>query len=113
MGAEQILHNYDVVLVQAGFWVSLAFVLVVSTYWPWWKTDVGWTIILEAVGLGLLLMPSTTGLEFGWNTSDLFWQWFVAICFTFVFVIMPWRAVVIWRRQRYDLPVHKPRKVRR
>ena len=103
MGLSFLFH-FDEVIIQVGFWMSVAFIIGTSTFWPWWKTDLGWTIIFETLGLGILMFPTSMELEFGIKADTLTWQWIASLSFVFVVIVLPWRAVAIWRRQRYGPP---------
>lgn len=89
------------VMIQIVFWMSIVFMGGVCFYWPWWQTALGWTIWLETLGLAWFTLPSALELEFGMNADTVTWQWVALAGLCFVVVILPWRAVAIWRRQRY------------
>jgi hypothetical protein len=92
----------DEFVIQFVFWAAVVVTVGVSTFWPWWKTDLGRTIILEVICLATILLPSTLRLELQVNTDQTFWQWWVAITFFLAGCIIIWRAFVVWKYQRYE-----------
>lgn len=100
MGLEALVDTSEV-LIQAAFWLSIAFLTGVSMFWPWWKTHLGWTIWLETAAIAWFVFPSTISLEFGVDVDTITWQWVTVIGLLFVVLILPWRAAAIWWRQRH------------
>ena len=96
-----ILAHFDEFVIQFLFWAGVVAVSVVSIFWPWWKTDLGRTIVLEISCLCAALFPSTLELELGVNANTIFWQWWVGITFFGAAIVTLWRIPVIWKYQRY------------
>lgn len=107
MSQYQLLSDIADVLVVAIFWISIAFCVAVSTFWKWWETDFGWTIVLKTAAIGLILLPGNLHFMFGLNPETLGWRWLGITCFALVGVIIVWRFVVLWTVQRYDPPPTK------
>lgn len=107
MSQVHVLHDVSVVLVQVVFWVCLQFCVTVSLFWPWWKTDLGWTIVLKTACIAALLLPANLSIVFGINVMTPAWQWTGAVLLGLVALIVLWRQVVIWVLQSYDPPPTK------
>lgn len=97
----RVLLDFDTVMIQLCFWLCVLFIAVTSWFWPWWRTDFGWTITLKIIGIAWLLSASVLQMELGIRTQTLLWMWFASCGFVFIAVVVPWRAWVIWKRQRY------------
>ena len=103
----QILDDLEIIVTQVVFWVSVGFVLGVSTFWPWWKNDLGWTIIIKTACITGILVPFILHLYFGINESTLFWRWTTLVLFSMIAIVMAWRFTVLWVIQRYSPPPMK------
>lgn len=90
----------DEFVVQFLFWAGVVTVSALSAFWPWWKTGLGRTVILEIVCLTTALFPSVLGLELGVNVESVFWQWWVAVTFFVAGAVTLARIPVIFRIQR-------------
>lgn len=90
------------IAVEGIFYSALGFVLAVSFYWPWWKTQLGWSIAAKSLALALAVTPAMLTIWFGPVVyADAPWLQAVAIgALMAVPPILVWRAVVIWRYQR-------------
>jgi hypothetical protein len=99
--SAHLLVLSDEFVIQFVFWAGLLAIVSISTFWPWWKTDLGWTICLEMLCLSTVTFPSTMFLEFGMDTQTLFWQWWVAITFFVSGCVTICRIFVTWRYQHY------------
>lgn len=104
----QLLNDLGNILAQVVFWVCFAFVLVVSTYWAWWKADFGWTIMLKIACLAAVLLPFNLQLLLGINVMTYFWRWEVVVTFALVAVTIVWRAFVIWQLQHRSKEKDRP-----
>lgn len=100
----QFLNDAGTVGFHYVFWASVLFVLGVSTFWPWWKTDLGWTIVLKTACIAAILFPFFLHLILGVNVETLFWEWWRLITFFMVGNIIVWRFFVILIIQRYNPP---------
>lgn len=96
------------IAVQAIFYGSVLFIAAVSTFWPWWRTQLGWTIIAKSAALALAVMPAMFIYWFGRNTftqSD--WLGWVSVgALLMVPPILAWRGIVLWRVQRHGAEPH-------
>jgi len=89
------------ILVRAGFWLALLFTPVVSSYWPWWKHDLGWTIAAESWAFAVLLLPGQLTTWFGVHLErEAWWVWLQLLAFAVAISIFPWRAWATYRVQR-------------
>lgn len=103
----RFINDLGVILVQVTFWVCVVFIISTSIFWPWWKTDLGWTIILKTACLGAILLPPNLTLIFGINTTSFFWRWESVATFAGIAMTIIWRGIVIWLLQRRDPPPMK------
>jgi hypothetical protein len=103
----QLLMDISNILVQLVFWLCVGFVAGTSTFWPWWKTDLGWNIILKTAIIADILLPVNLHILFGINIRTLFWQWWGVVNFGAIGVVVTWRFAVLWTIQRYNPPPAK------
>jgi hypothetical protein len=96
----QLLADASNVLVLVIFTVSVLFTPVVSLYWPWWKNDLGRSIVSKSIAMALVFLFPALHLMFDGEFRTAPYQWFELACFALVPVIFVWRAVAIWRLQR-------------
>jgi hypothetical protein len=84
------------------FWSVLAFVAVVSTFWPWWRSQLGWTVTAKSLALAITVLPAMLTWWFGPAVfHDFPWlQWMSVIGLWLIPPILAWRALVIWQAQR-------------
>jgi hypothetical protein len=85
------------------FWVSFAFPLAVSLIWPWWRSDWGRNIVALEACIWLSLAPAPLHVMFGVQYGP-FLAWFQVAAVFGAGLIVIWRAVMIWRIQRYHDP---------
>jgi hypothetical protein len=104
MSQVQFLSDVDKILIQTVFWISVGFVVGVSTFWPWWKTDLGWTIVLKTAAIAALLLPANLHDLFGIQAGTLAWAWWVTTSFASVGIVIVWRFIVMYILQRYNPP---------
>lgn len=109
MSATQAAFQYAI---QAVFYAGLGFVAAVSTFWPWWQSQLGWTIAAKSVALSLAVSPGMLVIWFGRNhfTDSPALQWVSIVCLFLVPVILTWRAAVLWHVQRTRVPPTAPGK---
>lgn len=111
---NHFLVDGDISVVYYVFCSFIICTVATSLFWPWWKSDMGWTVVLEASCIVVLLFPSILGLALHVNVDTTFWQWWALVSFFLVGTIAWWRLLVIWVIQRYDPPVTKSgRKINR
>lgn len=85
--------------VECVFYSSIAFVVAVSSFWPWWKSQLGWTIVAKSVALTVAVLPAMLGYWFDGQLPE--WLTWVTICALFsIPVILAWRVWVLWQIQR-------------
>jgi len=96
--------------VQVIFYVNIAFIAGVSLFWPWWRDQLGWSIIAKTAALSVVLLPAMLFIWFGPNafTSARWLSWFATWALFLVPAALVWRFVVIFRIQRKGAS-HHPR----
>jgi len=99
-----MLHTVQTLSLHATFWTALAFCAGVSVFWPWWKTDLGWTIVLKTLCLAIILLPYELRTLFHVDNGATGFQWMATIAFAAIPLIIAWRFAVILAIQRYDPP---------
>ena len=89
--------------VEGLFYAALGFVAVVSVFWPWWKSALGWSIIAKSLALGIAVLPAMLAYWFGMGVYQRapWLQWVAIGALWLVPPILAWRAVVIWQAQRH------------
>lgn len=90
------------IAIEGIFYSGVAFIIAVSLFWPWWKSQLGWTIIAKTVTLSLAVLPAMLMYWFGIGTPR--WLMYVSILALWAIPpILAWRAIVLWRVQRHGL----------
>lgn len=89
--------------IQAVFYASWAFIAVVSVFWPWWKTLIGWSVVLKAAALGVAVMPAMLDYWFG-PVLPAWLNWVSVAGLWAVPPILVFRAIVVWIYQRTGRP---------
>lgn len=84
------------------FWSALAFIAAVSFYWPWWKSQLGWSIAAKSFALSIAVFPAILTYWFGPEIyDDAPWlRWVTIAALWLIPPILAWRAWVIWQAQR-------------
>ncbi len=90
------------IAIEGIFWSALGFVIVVSAFWPWWKSQLGWSIAAKSLTLALAVFPAMLAYWFGPSVYQRapWLQWVAIAALWLVPPILVWRAVVIWHAQR-------------
>lgn len=81
------------------FYASLAFPAVVALYWPWWRSQLGWSITAKSLALAIAILPAMSYYWFGGRAPS----WLVDLSLAGLWcvpVILAWRVLVLWRVQR-------------
>ena len=85
--------------IEAIFYSSIGFVILLSTFWAWWRTQLGWSIIAKSIALAMAVLPGMLVIWFGITvTAPL--QWVTLCALWAVPVILGWRLAVLWLIQR-------------
>ena len=97
------------VAIQVIFYVNVAFIAGVSFVWPWWRDQLGWSIIAKTAALSVVLFPSMLYFWFGSNafTQAPWLSWFSTWALFLVPAALVWRFIVIFRIQRQGAS-HQP-----
>ena len=90
------------VIIQVIFYSGLIAPAVTATFWPWWRSELGWSITAKMLALSLALLPAMLLYWFGLNafTSSDVLRWFSITALAAVPVIIWWRVWVIFKAQR-------------
>jgi hypothetical protein len=90
------------IAIEAIFYTSAGFVVAVSLAWPWWKSQLGWTIMAKTLALMIAVFPAMLVYWLG-ETLPHWLEWLSIVALWCIPPILIWRAVVIWRMQRRGL----------
>ena len=90
------------IAVEAIFYTSVGFVVAVSLVWPWWKSQLGWTIVAKTLALIIAVFPAMLTYWFG-RQLPAWADWLSILALWAIPPILVWRAVVIWQMQRQGL----------
>lgn len=90
------------IAVEGIFYSAVGFVLAVSFFWPWWRSQLGWSITAKSLALAIAVLPAMLTYWAGPNIyKDAPWlQWVAISALWLIPPILAWRAVVIWQAQR-------------
>lgn len=81
------------------FWGSaVAFPVTTTMFWPWWRSDWGWNIVLFELVVGGTSLPYV--LLLNWGVRGTWLAWMEAVFLSVAFAVLFWRTVIIWRTQR-------------
>jgi hypothetical protein len=85
--------------IEAIFYSSVLFVAVVSSFWSWWKSQLGWTIIAKTAALTIAVFPAM--LAFWLGRKEPGWlDWVSVAALWAIPPVLAWRALVLWQVQR-------------
>lgn len=90
------------VVIQVIFYSGLAVPAVLALFWPWWRSELGWSIVAKTICLSLALLGAMLTYWFGpvGFTRSAFLQWFTIAALAAVPVVLWWRVWVIFKTQR-------------
>jgi hypothetical protein len=71
-------------------------------FWPWYRSDWGWNIVLLEEAITLALLPIWAHRFMKFDAPPLVWLWIDAVSIWLIPVIVIWRVYIIWRTQRYQ-----------
>lgn len=82
-------------------WTSIAFPLIIATFWPWWESDWGRNLVSKVACLGLAVVGTVIKHDWGFPQRFFYeFAWLQALSLNLVAPILIWRIVLIWRKQR-------------
>ena len=90
------------VIVQVIFYSGFAAPAVMAAFWPWWRSELGWSIVAKTLCLSLALLGAMLESWFGpadFERSAVL-QWFTLTMLAAIPVIVWWRVWVIFKAQR-------------
>ena len=90
------------VIIQVIFYSGILAPMAMSWFWPWWRSELGWSIVAKTLALSMALLPAMLVYWFGLNTitSSPALRWFSLTALAAVPVIVWWRVWVIFKAQR-------------
>lgn len=88
--------------VNLAFWGAVLFPAAVGLIWPWWRDWWGQNM----VALDLCVAGTTLGLvlRYDWGVKSVSLAWVDVVSLSLSFVVIAWRAVMIFRAQRSSAP---------
>ena len=94
------------VAIQGIFWSGLTAPLVKATFWKWWKSRLGWSIVSKTLALSASLLLSVLIYYFGPGILERFpWLiWFAIVMLYLVIFVIWWRVYEIYRVQKRGAP---------
>jgi len=103
-----LLSDIRDALVECVFLECILYAAGVSTFWKWWQSDFGWTIVFKTLAIAIVLLPSNLYLVFNIQVGkSLAWQWESVAGLAIVGIMIAWRFVVTWTIQKLDPPTTK------
>jgi hypothetical protein len=98
------------IAIQAVFYSSLGFVIVLSTFWAWWRSQLGWTIAAKSLALAGAVFPAMFIYWFGINgfTESPVMRWLSVCVLLTIPPILVWRLIVLYRVQRSTVTRYPP-----
>jgi hypothetical protein len=90
------------IAIEGIFYSAAGFVIAVSVFWPWWKSQLGWTVVAKSLALAVAVFPAMLAYWFGPGVYHRcpWLQWASIGAMWLIPPILVWRAVVIWHAQR-------------
>jgi hypothetical protein len=99
---EQILILCLRIVLIADLLSIVAFIVQYTRLAPWWRNQIGRTIVIKDILLLLLLMPSTLSLFFNFSRlSSNVAAWIDTGLFALMAPVMVWRTMV-WQKISHD-----------
>lgn len=99
MTSLHFLMDWEDAAIGAAFWTCLLWPLIVRSFWPWYRDQWGWNMIIKTEMIALALLAPILHLEFGIQPG-LGLLWIGAVAITMIPVAVAWRTVIIYRDQR-------------
>ena len=85
------------------FGLVLAFPVVTAFFWPWWDSPWGRNIVSLEILIAVALLQGV--LEFTHIAIDPYMLAWIGIASVWLIsIVIIWRAVLVWRAQRTELP---------
>lgn len=83
------------------FLVPFLFPFYIRLIWAWHKDEWGWNIVTLDMAVSIALLPSFVHRVIGVNVNTALFAWIVAGSIWAIPIIVIWRSVMIWRKQRH------------
>ena len=100
MAILQLQTDILKVIIEIMFWSSLAFIPVVSTYWPWWKHVYGKAAISIDGLLTLALLPAIIRQMLDIPITQVEYNWFTIVVFALIPARTVWLAMALFAVQK-------------
>jgi hypothetical protein len=101
---EQFLMDAAAWIINIIFWSGLVSPILVGTFWPWRESHWGQNIMSFDICVSLALLGSVIKHDWGFPGSWLLgFEWLELVSLSCIPVIIVWRTVMIWKRQRNAL----------
>lgn len=84
--------------VNATFWTSLFFPIVIAGVWPWWQDWFGQTMVALDLCVAGAAAQGVLRYDFGIRSTSLAWADVVFL--VLVTAVIVWRTIMIFRTQR-------------
>ena len=98
---DSLQQQITLVVIQVIFYSGIAVPAVMATFWPWWRSKLGWSIVAKTLCLSMALLRSMLIYWLGPAVADsAFRKWFTVVMLAAVPVILWWRVQVIFETQR-------------
>lgn len=104
-----IVQNWDI---YAAFIIPLLFPVAIAYIWPWWKDELGWTMVLVDLLLSAALLPSFLHRALGVPINTYVFQWIVVISVGLIPIVIIWRTIVVFKTQKQAVREVRRRKSR-
>jgi hypothetical protein len=90
------------IAIEAIFYTSILFTAAVSMFWPWWRSQLGWSIIAKSFALAVAVLPAMIAYWFGTAVyaRNPWLGWLSIAAMATIPLILVWRAAVLWHVQR-------------
>lgn len=83
-------------VINFAFWTMIAFFVVTSMVWPWWKSFWGVNIVFLELVIGLALLPAVLSLDFGFSRlTSTAGAWIQIAAVFLAGCIVLWRGALI------------------
>lgn len=93
-------HEVGLWLISLVFWLSVAFPVLVSAFWPWWESWWGRNLVALEACIALDLLPEILIIYFHMGVDIVFFEWFQDGALALTCLVIIWRFIMTWQTQR-------------
>lgn len=97
---EPALIDAARVIIVVIFWTALAHPVATGTFWKWWRTDFGGSLMLKDLLIAAAVSPGALSAMAGVDVSGVAWLWYTVAALGLIPPVIWWRTWVLWREQR-------------